>query len=190
VAHVWHLGPGTGDVDSVTLWMVFFAALIGAATDLGWRRIPNALTLPLLAGGFCWQSWTGGTWGLADAAVGCCLLALPYLVLFTYFQGGGGDAKLMGGIGAWLGFIQGGIVLSWVAVLGAVLGVGYLAAVAIRQQIGIMPAGDSDDTPSSANADSIGGGAGPGAESPGRRPMPYGVAIFAGVCVWTLRMLA
>jgi Flp pilus assembly protein protease CpaA len=187
---VWHPGPGSGDVEGVALGMVFFAALIAAATDLRWRKIPNALTLPLLAGGICWQCWTAGVLGLVDAAVGCCLLALPYLVLFAFFQGGGGDAKLMGGIGAWLGFIQGGIVLSWVAVLGAALGIGYLAAVAMRRQIGIMPAGDCDDSSSSVDADSIGGGGGPGIRSPGRRLMPYGVAIFAGVCVWALRILA
>ena len=128
--------------------------------------------------------------GLVDAAMGCCLLAVPYLVLFAFFLGGGGDAKLMGAIGAWLGFIQGGMVLSWVAVLGAVLGIGYLAAAAVQRSISVMPVGDCDDTSQTADADSIGGGDGPGIRSPGRRLMPYGVAIFAGVCVWTVRMLA
>ncbi len=84
--------------------------------DIRGRRIPNILTGPLLLSGIAWALWVGEAAGLADAAVGCLALAAPYVLLFLY-GGGAGDAKLMGAIGAWLGIINGLIVLAVVSVV-------------------------------------------------------------------------
>jgi len=85
------------------------------------KRIPNALTLPLFIVGLLWSAWFGGLSSLAEAAGVSALMALPYIVLFLFFGGGAGDAKLMGAIGAWLGLKQGLMVLACVAIAGGVL---------------------------------------------------------------------
>lgn len=96
-------------------WAVVVAAsLVAAMTDIASRRIPNILTGPLLLGGVVWAAWTAGPSGLADSISACVLLALPYVLLFLFAGGGAGDAKLMGAVGAWLGMVNGLIVLSCV----------------------------------------------------------------------------
>jgi prepilin signal peptidase PulO-like enzyme (type II secretory pathway) len=82
--------------------VVFGTSLAAAIFDLRSKRIPNALTIPLLVAGLVWATWIGGLSGLGNAAAACFLLALPYVFLFLFAKGGAGDAKLMGAIGAWL----------------------------------------------------------------------------------------
>jgi prepilin peptidase CpaA len=78
---------------------VSFACL----TDGLWRRVPNLLTVTFLAAGLAWGlvagGAAGGTVALAGAAVGFGLFLLPYVVGWV----GGGDIKLMAGLGAFLG---------------------------------------------------------------------------------------
>jgi len=169
--------------------VVIGASLVAAVADVRIRRIPNAVTFPLLAGGLVRAIWIGALPALADAIVGCVLLALPYVLLFLFAHGGAGDAKLMAAIGAWLGVAQGLIVLFYVAIAGMVLAlvkaiaqkrfkrtlintfilfynflvsmVSYLMGFRTKQyaaqQAGPDPSSDSG--------------------------IPYGVAIFTGVCV-------
>ena len=115
--------------------VVVGASLVGAFSDLRVRRVPNALTVPVLLGGLIWASWIGGLGGLVDATAGCLLLALPYVLLFMFAGGGAGDAKLMGALGAWLGVSNGVVVLVAVVLAGAVLAVGFTLA---RKQLGAM----------------------------------------------------
>ena len=105
-------------------------------------------------------------------------------LLFLFAGGGGGDAKLMGAIGAWLGVSQGVVVLVSVTVCGAALG---LAFAALRRQL----------VPVLRNMRMIGQGvwcAVAARKAPGdvqalmpdaaaMLKMPYGIAICAGVCV-------
>ena len=53
----------------------------------------------------------GGGAGWPTLRSGVCCWACPYVALFLFAGGGGGDAKLMGAIGAWVGFASGVIVL-------------------------------------------------------------------------------
>lgn len=101
--------------------VVIGASLAAAVTDLRSRRIPNALTMPVLLGGLTAAVAVGGGVGLADACAGAVLLALPYLLLYRYAGGGGGDAKLMAAVGAWLGVLPGVVVLVAVSGMGIVL---------------------------------------------------------------------
>jgi len=169
--------------------VVIGASLVAAVADVRIRRIPNAVTFPLLVGGLVRAIWIGALPALADAIVGCVLLALPYVLLFLFAHGGAGDAKLMAAIGAWLGVAQGLIVLFCVAIAGMVLALvkaiaqkcfkrtlintfilfynflvsmvsylmGFRTKQCAAQQASPDPASDSG--------------------------IPYGVAIFTGVCV-------
>lgn len=102
--------------------VVMTATLICAVTDIRTRRIPNALTMPLMILGLIWGAWVGGWAGLADAASGLMLLLAPFFILFVFAGGGAGDAKMMGAAGAWLG-IQGGLLsLLCVCIAGGVIG--------------------------------------------------------------------
>jgi len=55
--------------------VVIGASLVAALGDLRDRRIPNALTFPLLVVGLIWATWFGGLSGLAGAVGACLLLA-------------------------------------------------------------------------------------------------------------------
>src|SRR5882672_11091351 len=107
--------------------VVLIAVIVGAMTDLAARRIPNWLTGPLLLSGVVSSTVIGHWAGLADSLAACVLLGVPYVILFIYGGGGAGDAKLMMGIGAWLGLINGLAALLAVSFCAIVLGLAYAA---------------------------------------------------------------
>ncbi len=107
---------------------VLGATLLAACWDARTRRIPNALTGALLAGALLHAGLVAGAAGLLDSAAACLLLATPYVVLFAVAGGGAGDAKLMGGVGAWLGLVDGTRVLVAVCVAGVVFALAWAAA--------------------------------------------------------------
>jgi prepilin peptidase CpaA len=164
--------------------VVIGASLFAVVSDIRQRRIPNTLTIPLLAAGLIWAACFGGLSGLLEALGACGLLALPYVLLFIFVGGGAGDAKLMGAIGAWLGLRYGLVVLVCVLIAGGVLAIAkaisqkqvkfVLTSVFVSVYAFILfltghkkmrPAGNRTDIGRSDNLD-----------------VPYGVAIFAGVC--------
>ena len=164
--------------------VVLCAAAVARATDIRSRRIPNVLTLPLLVAGLIEATVArGGLHGLLDALAGCVIVGVPFVLLFLFAGGGGGDAKLMGAIGAWVGVSQGVIVVVAVTACGAVIG---LAFAALRRQL----------VPVLRNMRMIGQGvwcAVAARKAPGdvqalmpdaavMLKMPYGIAICAGLC--------
>jgi Flp pilus assembly protein protease CpaA len=180
---------------SVFRWgVVIGASLVAAAGDIRHRRIPNALTFPLLIVGLVWAGWSGGLPGVGQAVGACVLLGAPYVFLFVFAGGGAGDAKLMGAIGAWLGLRQSIVVLLCVAAVGVVLAV--VKAVSQRRLKFVLTnvlisfytfvvcvAGGRRPRPVDERTDN-------GAAQSGALELPYGVAICLGVCaavvvVWT-----
>jgi prepilin peptidase CpaA len=111
--------------------VVLGASLLALLCDLKEKRIPNALIFPVFIVGLVWAAWFYGLSGLAESAGTSVLLALPYILLFLFFGGGAGDAKLMGALGTWLGLKQGLIVLACVAIAGGILALAR--AIAKRQ---------------------------------------------------------
>ena len=170
---------------------VIGASLAAARFDLRSSRIPNVLTGPLLAAGLASSIVVGGWSGLADSLLATFLLGLPYVLLYMFAGGGAGDAKLMGGIGAWLGLVQGTVVLFSVALTGVVTALffahvhGELGLVSrrVRTVFHLLTASLlTRSSPREAFAT---------LPSPAEaRKMPYGVAIFAGVSFSALGMLA
>ena len=184
----------TNEKIAVFQWGVLIgASLLAAVCDVRQRRIPNALTGSLFLAGLLWSTWFGGVSGLAQAIAACILVALPYVLLFVFAGGGAGDAKLMGAIGAWLGLRQALTVLICVATAGGILA---LARAILKKRLRfvltsvfvscyafiVSLAGGKRLRPASNNSDS---------EQYDGLNIPYGVAIFAGVCaaaavVWLL----
>ena len=108
-------------VPVVAWFVVLAAALVAAAIDLRSRRIPNALTLPVLAAGLLHAALVRGLPGLVDAGLASLLLAAPYLLLFAFAGGGAGDVKLMAAVGAWLGLAHGLLALVCVSLAGVLV---------------------------------------------------------------------
>ena len=164
--------------------VVIVASLVAVSNDLRTRRIPNVLTFPLLAGGLIFAAWNGGLSSLAEALGACFILALPYVFLFIFARGGAGDAKLMGAIGAWLGLTQGAIVLCCVATAGIVLAIAraisqrqatiVLTSVFVIAYTFVLSLSGCKAMRSTGNLT--------GDEQSSCLEVPYGVAIFAGVC--------
>ena len=116
----------------------------------------------------------------------CLLLAAPYIALFLFVPAGGGaaDAKLMGAVGMWLGMHNAVHVLLLVTLCGAILGIAY--AVARRRASKLF----SNLYQMTFGLLSLASGAAKWNQAadvlPGQErmlAMPYGMSIFAGVCV-------
>jgi len=112
------------DVPAMLPWFAVIAATcVAAVIDARTRRLPNLLTGPFLLAGLVLAA-TGapgfGT-GLGGALLGAAVVGLPFLLLWMIGGGGAGDAKMMMGVGAWLGPSAGLIALAGVALAGGVL---------------------------------------------------------------------
>ena len=100
------------------MWVSSGIALAACVIDLRTRRIPNVLTLGAAAAAIVFHAATNGTSGLTSAALGWVLGLLLFLPLFLLRGIGGGDVKLLGALGAWVG----PSMVLWVAAFGAIAG--------------------------------------------------------------------
>lgn len=168
---------------SLAPWLVAVSvSLVAAGIDVKQRRIPNWLTFPTFVGGIVWSTSTGGLTGAGNALLGCAAAALPYCLLFLFANGGAGDAKLMGALGAWLGLLGAAATLVCVAVCGAVLAILFAMAAgrlgtAIRNlsQMSWSAFGIMRGQPMRSAQRSL-------PPLAGMQTMPYGLAISFGVC--------
>jgi Flp pilus assembly protein protease CpaA len=87
----------------IPVLVVLAAVAVAAATDLRSFKIHNALTLPLLACGLVYHAVVDGSAGLAGSALGAVVGFGLFFFVFLLGGMGGGDVKLMAGVGAWLG---------------------------------------------------------------------------------------
>lgn len=90
-------------------WLAIVASLVAAVWDLQTGRIPNLLTLPLVAAGLILAA-TSGSAALLFSAVGlgACALVPTLLYYLSHSKGiGGGDVKLFAALGALLGPTKG-----------------------------------------------------------------------------------
>src|SRR5262245_7775298 len=85
------------------------ALLIGAVaciTDLRTRRIPNRSTFRASAAALLFHGVVSGPWGALWAVAGWTLGVALFFMPFALGGMGGGDVKLLGTLGAWLGASQ------------------------------------------------------------------------------------
>ena len=88
---------------STAVIVTLCCAMIAAITDLTTSKVYNVLTIPMVIAGLIYHSLTGGLIGLAGSFLG--LIIGFGLVMLPFLMGGmgGGDVKLLAGIGAWVG---------------------------------------------------------------------------------------
>ncbi len=93
----------------MSLSHILFVSIVGifvavaAVSDLRTRRLPNWLTVPAFGAGLLAHTVMNGFTGLGFALLGFATGFGLLLVLWLIGGGGGGDVKLMGALGAWLG---------------------------------------------------------------------------------------
>ena len=116
VAHPW---PLAGVTLGLGLWLLLVAML-----DVEHEWLPDALTLPLIPLGLA-AAWAGFGPPLQDRLAGAALgWALLFLMALAYrrLRGregmGGGDPKLLAGLGAWVGAVQLPFILLGAGLLG------------------------------------------------------------------------
>ena len=178
---MWAYSLHDAGVDSLQWGVVLGGTLLAAFVDARTRRIPNALTFPLLLAALVHAGFVAGGAGLLDAALACLLLATPYVVLFAVAGGGAGDAKLMGAVGAWLGLLDGTRVLVAVCVAGVLFALAWAIArrslPAVLGRLGLLTRGLLHLPFRRVSPRAV--AAAIPAEHEGLS-MPYGPAIFAG----------
>jgi len=101
-------------------------ASVAGIWDWHSRRIPNWLTIPALAAGIATNFLISGTPGGLQALEGAGAVMIVLLPVVLLRGLGGGDWKLMGALGAWLGPTQIIVVL-----FATILVSGFLAVVEI-----------------------------------------------------------
>jgi Flp pilus assembly protein protease CpaA len=185
------------DTSSVTVqaeqWLqwgaVLGASLAAAILDVRRGRIPNMLTLSLWLTGLAKAACAEGSAGLGRALELSVLLALPYVALYFLAGGGAGDAKLMGAIGAWLSFEEAVTVFCCVAVTGMILALLRIAAHPERKNAlsnllaSLYLLAISCSTGPRGWKLLTSSEQGTSQQQAGQVTLPYGVAIFLGVCL-------
>lgn len=126
-----HFGPTLAGAAALLL-TAFLVAMTGI--DIDHQLLPDNLTLPLLWGGIVLSFWNVYT-DLNSSVIGA---VAGYLVLWTIYHAfrlltgkegmGYGDFKLLGALGAWLGWQMLPLIILLSSVVGAIVGIALMAA--------------------------------------------------------------
>jgi prepilin peptidase CpaA len=165
-----------------------------AAVDLRCRRIPNWLTFSLVLTGLA-QSFTWSrTVGPPDALLGLLTGFGLTFVLFGIGALGGGDVKLLSGVGAWLGPMPALLIFATAAIIGMVIVLVQAACQGrlkkLFQNSAVIAVslahsgadGDALEQAAQTGRACSGGGAG------NAKPLPYAVPVFLATA-WMLTRL-
>lgn len=112
--------------DLLFLKALIVILLVAALIDLHTFKIPNIITIPAAVGALTYYAGQSGLSGLlfslAGLGTGLLLLLIPYLMNGL----GGGDVKLMGVVGAFLGAKAVAAAFLFIAVIGGIYGINML----------------------------------------------------------------
>jgi prepilin peptidase CpaA len=152
-----------------------------AVCDLRQRRIPNALTITAIGFGVAAHTAHSGWKGLWFSLLGMAIGGGVFL-LFHFVGGmGAGDVKLMGGVGAFLGFRLVLSVLVFTGIAGGLMAAGKLVLRHMKRH-GRDGAIDPSSKAGRPAAEETGRG-GMDRRSALKETIPYGVAIAAGTLI-------
>jgi len=103
---------------------VLAIGLVACVTDLRSRRIPNVLTYGAAAAGLLFHVFAPAGEGVTTPVLGWLVGVAIFFVPFALGGLGGGDVKLLGALGAWLGPLG----IFWAALYAGVAG-GVMAVI-------------------------------------------------------------
>lgn len=174
---------------------------VAAVWDMRTKRLPNGITVPALAAGFVFhiaagaiqpphadQAWySGAVDGLLFSLGGFAIGFLPLFAIWAIAGTGAGDVKLMGAIGAWLGWRMTAYAFVASALVAIVIKAGIAIYRALRPNPAKSPAAERDKT--GAEAKRLKSASGAKARKHRQIPVPYGVPMAVGtwlVLIWKI----
>jgi leader peptidase (prepilin peptidase)/N-methyltransferase len=138
VITIAHFGP---DLQGASALLLTAFLIVSAGIDIDHQLLPDNLTLPLLWGGILLNYFSVHT-DLASSVMGAIV---GYLVLWTIYhlfrlltgkEGMGyGDFKLLGALGAWMGWQMLPLVVLLSSVVGAAVGIVMLSSGRMKRDI-------------------------------------------------------
>jgi prepilin peptidase CpaA len=173
------------------VWAILVAciALAAALLDVRTRRLPNWLTVSACAAGLVFQVSRGGFAGLGTALGGFAVGFGILFVLWLIGGGGGGDVKLMGALGVWLGPLP-TLVLFFLSAFFTALGmIAVLSGAAFQHGYSHVRRRYLGRAPARASGASAGSEAAAQERLLKRRVIPYALPVAFGtwlVVAWQL----
>lgn len=114
--------------------LAIVTASIACVTDLRSRRIPNVLTFSSALAAVLFHAVNGAGPGLWQACAGWAIGIAFFFIPFALGGLGGGDVKLMGALGAWLGPTAAVGLGLYAGVAGGLLAIGVAASTGYLRQ--------------------------------------------------------
>jgi prepilin peptidase CpaA len=146
--------------------------------DVTTHRIPNTLTVTGLAAALMLRALVGVD-AFTHGLTGACIAFVACLVLYVLRAVGGGDVKLLAGVGAFLGSSQ---ILGALALI-AVLGAAFALVTTLRR--GVLPLLIFNTLDLVRSWLSFGkAGQRRKLDSPAALTIPYGAPIAMGTLIW------
>ena len=122
-----------GIISNWPIWTVSAVLVLAAVIDGIQLKVPNWITLPMIAMGWIYtalayqldgsQWWVGLGWSLMGTAVGLALLLPAYSIGGM----GAGDVKLLAGGGAWIHMTDTFYAFAVSAIVGGLIALGMVA---------------------------------------------------------------
>ncbi|PAY21117.1 prepilin peptidase [Rhodopirellula sp. SM50] len=112
-----------GLTENWAVWFVTVVLIVAAVIDGAILKVPNWLTFPFIICGWVHCTIQGGMAGLGWSLLGTFVGMMLLLVLRNVGGMGGGDVKLLAGVGAWLGTVVTLYAFAATAIVGGIMAV-------------------------------------------------------------------
>lgn len=109
------------------IWLISAVLIVAAVIDGIALKVPNWLTFAMILSGWAYSGITGSWLGLGYSLLGTFVGLMLLFVLHLVGGMGGGDVKLLAGIGAWLHTVHVLNIFTATAILGGVMAVLMIA---------------------------------------------------------------